>query len=101
MRKRRELLLDVLPERYPYKDDGCAVSPSCLVCPLPKCRHDDPGWLQEARRQARDDAIRRARRLEDLTVVELSRRFGVSQRTVFRALAAGRNGNDRGGCHEP
>jgi len=27
-------------ERGRYKDDGCEYAPSCLDCPLPKCRHD-------------------------------------------------------------
>ena len=85
-RKPRELTLDTLPERYPYRDDGCQVSPSCLHCPLPKCKYDDPGWYQRQLRQRRDLAIRRARRAQGLTVPQLSQLFGVSQRTVFRAI---------------
>ena len=25
-----------------YSDDGCEYSSSCLRCPLPRCRYDDP-----------------------------------------------------------
>ena len=35
--------LELLPERYPYRDEGCEVSPSCLKCPLPQCKYDEPG----------------------------------------------------------
>ncbi|MBI4337030.1 MAG: hypothetical protein HY683_04285 [Chloroflexi bacterium] len=90
VRKRRDLLLDTVPELYPYKDDGCEVSSSCLRCPLPRCKYDEPGWLPRWLRQGRDGLIRQARERERLTVPELAQRFQVSQRTVFRALARGR-----------
>ena len=32
--------MDMLPEHFPYRDDGCDVSPSCLRCPLPRCKYD-------------------------------------------------------------
>ena len=35
-------LLDAIPEFYHYEDTGCEVSPSCLNCPLPQCKYDDP-----------------------------------------------------------
>lgn len=25
-----------------WRDTGCDLNPSCLACPLPVCRHDDP-----------------------------------------------------------
>jgi len=40
--------VQVLPKRKrlvkeaEYFDDGCEYSPSCLRCPLPVCKHDDP-----------------------------------------------------------
>ena len=37
-----------------YPDNGCEVSPSCLSCPLPLCRYDDPqgyeNWKHRQRR---------------------------------------------------
>jgi len=80
-------LVDQVPELYPYRDDGCELSPSCLNCPLPRCKYDDPGWLQRERRRKRDHAVLEARRRRDLTVPQLAERFGVSERTVFRILS--------------
>ena len=79
-------LLDVAPEYFPYRDDGCEVSPSCLRCPLPQCKYDDPGWLQRARRKKRDKEIMAALRGDGLSVQQVAARFDLSQRTVFRIL---------------
>ena len=78
---------DVLPEHFQYRDNGCEVSPSCLRCPLPKCKHDDPGWLRSYRRAQRDRRLLRVRSRENATVGELAQRFHISQRTVHRILA--------------
>lgn len=88
--RRSTPLVDQLPELYPYKDDGCELSPSCLNCPMPRCKYDDPGWMQRERRRRRDQAVLNARRQDGLTVPQLARRFRVSERTIFRIL--GRNG---------
>ena len=50
-RKMPGLRLDLQPESYAYRDNGCAVARSCLRCPLPRCKYDDPN---ERRREARD-----------------------------------------------
>lgn len=55
-------VMDVLPERYPYRDEGCEVSPSCLECPLPQRKYDDPGWLQRYKRNERDREVLTAMR---------------------------------------
>lgn len=89
-RKKRDLRLDILPESYPYRDDGCEVSPSCLRCPLPVCKYDDPGRERREARDRRDSEIREAHEQERLSPTELARRFGVSPRTVFRAVRRGR-----------
>ena len=78
--------IDLLPEHFPYRDNGCEVSPSCLRCPLPKCKYDEPGWLSRARRANRDKEVLTVRRKERLTVLELAHRFHISQRTVHRIL---------------
>ena len=82
----RRRLADTLPEHHTYKDDGCNVAPSCLRCPLPQCKHDEPGWYQRERRAQRDRSICRLRSREGLSVTQLADRFGVSKRTVFRVL---------------
>ena len=91
MRGKKEYLrVDILPERHPYHDDGCDVSASCLRCPLPRCKYDVPNSARQERRDRRDAEIMAARRREGLTALELAERFGVSERTVWRAL--GRQG---------
>ena len=77
---------DTLPEHHTYTDDGCEVSPACLRCPLPQCKHDEPGWYLRERRAERDRTMSRLRSREGLSVGQLADRFGVSKRTVFRAL---------------
>ena len=79
-------LVDVLPERFPYRDDGCEVSVSCLRCPLPQCKYDDPGWLQREKRLERDQEVVTALREQGLSVAEAADRFSLSERTVFRIL---------------
>jgi hypothetical protein len=83
---------ETLPENINYRDDGCEVYFSCLDCPLPICKFDDPGWLQRESRQSRDEAMISARRSEDLSVAEVAERFEVSTRTVHRVLKQEREG---------
>ncbi len=83
---------DTLPENMNFRDDGCEVSFSCLNCPLPICKFDDPGWLQRESRQSRDEAMITARRVDSLSVAEIAERFEVSTRTVHRVLKQEREG---------
>ncbi|MFP6680258.1 MAG: helix-turn-helix domain-containing protein [Dehalococcoidia bacterium] len=83
---------DTLPENMTFRDDGCEVSFSCLNCPLPICKFDDPGWLQRENRQSRDQAMITARRAERLSVSKIAERFDVSTRTVHRVLKQEREG---------
>ena len=78
------MVIDAPPERYPYRDEGCEVSPSCLRCPLPQCKYDDPGWFQREQRRERDHRVMEALMEHDLSVPEAAARFDVSPRTVFR-----------------
>jgi hypothetical protein len=84
----RTVRSDTLPENTRYADDGCEVSRSCLDCPLPICKYDDPGWLQRQNRRHRDDEIFRLRKM-GMSVPELARRFKVSTRTVHRVIQRG------------
>jgi hypothetical protein len=77
---------DALPEYSEYADTGCDLYPSCLNCPLPRCRYDEPGGAAAMLRSGRDAGILRMARLEGVTVDDLARAFGVSRRTVFRVL---------------
>ena len=82
-----DALIDTVPERYPYRDEGCEVAPSCLRCPLPQCKYDDPGWLQRQKRKERDKEVVAALMQSDLSVPEAAARFELSQRTIFRILS--------------
>ena len=80
--------IDHLPESTVYRDSGCDLHSSCLSCPLPRCRYDDPGWVQREEREGRDSQVRQARAIDHLTINELASRFGVSARTVHRILGS-------------
>ncbi len=83
---------DTLPENTNYRDDGCDISSSCLHCPLPVCKFDNPGWMRRARRHRRDESVVQARRDEGLGVAELADRFQLSSRTIHRILQSDRSG---------
>lgn len=77
--------MDELPqEQEHYQDDGCDLFPSCLRCPLNRCRYDDPG--RQTGKELRNAEILRLRQ-EGVSVCELAERFGVSRRTVYRIIA--------------
>ena len=76
---------DALPEFTRYRDSGCDVSTSCLTCPLPRCRYEEPGGLRALLNKTRDEQIA-VQRATGVPVAELATRFGVSRRTVFRVL---------------
>ena len=80
---------DALPEYSEYADNGCDLYPSCLSCPLPRCRYDEPGGAAAMLRTGRDASILRMSRLEGVTIDDLARAFGVSRRTIFRVLHNG------------
>ena len=77
---------DDASEFYHYEDTGCEASDSCLDCPLPRCKYDDPAWYQRNRRLARDFRIVRAMQQDSLSVEETAARFSATVRTVFRII---------------
>lgn len=69
--------------REQTRGDGCEeVSPTCLTCPLPICKYDDPGVLTRWRRQERDREVIAA--MQTMPVEDVARRFGISERTAYR-----------------
>jgi len=72
-------ILDEIPD-----DEGCEVTCSCLGCPLPQCRYDDPAWYRRSKRFANDLLRMKIIRVEGLTVHEAAERFEITVRTVFR-----------------
>ena len=89
-RRRDEPMLDRLPELTHYADTGCEAAASCLACPLPQCKFDDPTWYQAYKRADRDRELISVYEQEGLHVIEIARRFGLSTRTVHRAIQRSR-----------
>ena len=81
---------DALPEHVDYEDTGCDLYPACLSCPLPRCRYEDPGGAAAMLRTGRDAYIRRAVAEDGADIDHLAGMFGLSRRTIFRVLRAGR-----------
>ncbi|MEO6397892.1 MAG: HTH domain-containing protein [Tepidiformaceae bacterium] len=82
--------IDALPEYVDWADTGCDLYTSCLNCPLPRCRYDDPGGAPAMLRTGRDEAILRYASQEDVSIDNLAEMFGLSRRTIFRVLKRSR-----------
>ncbi len=76
-------------EAFP-KDNGCSVSPSCLDCPLPRCKYDNPGEHRAAQRATKDAKVVEAIAIEKLTKDEAAERFKCTSRTIFRIMRRSR-----------
>jgi DNA-binding CsgD family transcriptional regulator len=77
---------DLPPEYCQYKDEGCDLADSCLECPFPQCVYEQPRGRQRWLKQLRDREISRLFISQGKGVKELAVMFGVSPRTVQRAL---------------
>ena len=82
--------IDVLPEQHQYRDEGCSVSPSCLRCPLPWCKYDDPVAYHRELRLSRDREVMQVKRDQGKSVPQLARQFCLSERTIHRILERSR-----------
>ncbi len=80
----------MLPEQHQYRDEGCSVSPSCLHCPLPWCKYDDPAAYHRELRLSRDREVMQVKREQGKTVPQLAQHFGLSERTIHRILERAR-----------
>ena len=85
--KARRKEQDLKPEYCRYRDEGCEYAKSCLECPFPQCLYDEPGGRQRWLKKARDKEIKRLFKT-GRKVKELAALFGVSQRTIQRALGS-------------
>ena len=77
---------DLPPEYCQYRDKGCDLADSCLKCPLPQCIYDVPRGRQHWLKKLRDREIARLFSSEGKGVKELALMFGLSRRTIHRAL---------------
>jgi len=91
MRNETNLITDNPPEYCHYTDEGCDLSASCLNCPLPVCVYEVPGGKQKLIKTKRAGEMVRLRNDDNRSVSEIAALFGVSTRTVQRALKAAKN----------
>ncbi|HUV56991.1 MAG TPA: helix-turn-helix domain-containing protein [Dehalococcoidales bacterium] len=90
--------LDLPPEYHRYRDEGCEAATaylgnpsSCLNCPFPNCIYDQYGGKQRWLKRLRDKEMVILFTTEGKGIKELALIFGVSQRTVQRALKRSKN----------
>ena len=84
--KPSEIEPDLPPEYCRYRDEGCEFGDSCLNCPFLQCIYDEPGGRQHWLKKLRDKEIARLFSRGGKGVKELASMFGLSQRTIQRAL---------------
>jgi len=77
---------DLPPEYCHYRDNGCDLADSCLNCPFSKCIYEEPGGRRRLLKGLRNREMERLFSTEGKGIKELAQIFGVSQRTVQRAL---------------
>jgi len=81
-----EIEPDLPPEYCHYKDEGCELAEYCLNCPFSQCIYDEPRGRQRLLKSLRNREIARLFSDENKEVKELASMFGLSQRTIQRAL---------------
>lgn len=77
---------DALPETTIYRDTGCSLSPSCLRCPYPSCRHDHISGTRAFTIQQRLSVLRLLANHPAYTRATIAAQLGVSRRQVYRYL---------------
>lgn len=76
---------DLPPEYCHYRDEGCEFAESCLKCPFDQCLFDKPRGRQRWLKAERNREIERLF-TGGWGMKELAWMFGLSQRTIQRAL---------------
>jgi len=76
---------DLPPEYCHYRDEGCEFADSCLNCPFTQCLFDKPRGRQQWLKELRNKEIERLF-TGGWGMKELAWMFGLSQRTIQRAL---------------
>ena len=82
------------PEPYPGTEpdpimpqlieDGCEASGSCLECPLPQCKFDDPAGYRAIKQRQKDQERFKIIKEEGLSIKQAADRFGVTPRIKAR-----------------
>jgi DNA-binding transcriptional ArsR family regulator len=91
LEERSETEIDLPPEYCHYRDEGCELADSCLDCPFPGCVLEEPGGKRRWLKKLRAGEMVRLFISEGKGVKELAQMFGVSPRTVQRALKSALN----------
>lgn len=81
----------LMPEVYDgfrFLDSGCDVSPSCLACPLPICKHDDPAWWRRVRAETTKAETCETYEANGRNASRTARELQVALRTVNRRTTA-------------
>ena len=77
---------DLPPEYCHYRDEGCEFADSCLSCSFQQCLYDEPRGKQRWLKELRTKEIAGLFSSGGWGVKELALMFGLSQRTIQRAL---------------
>jgi len=88
------VIQDLLPEHVGYKDEGCDLANSCLNCPYEECIYEKPDGKRHRIKKERSAEMTKLYVEEGKTVKELAEMYGVSTRTVQRALRFARDTTD-------
>ena len=97
LERANEVKLDLAPEYCQYRDEGCDLADSCLNCPFTRCIYDEPGGKHHWLKRLRDREMARLFTTEGKGIKELALMFGVSPRTVQRALKVALSDSTRRG----
>lgn len=81
---------DTLPENTNYQDNGCDISQSCLNCHLTLCKYDDDKFSVGKNKLNRDKEIYQLNS-EGKSILDLSRKYNLSKRTIQRSIKIGDN----------
>jgi hypothetical protein len=76
---------DPKPEYFQYKDEGCTYARSCLACPYERCLYDGRRGKRSSMTEIRSKEIKRLFK-SGRNVKELVDIFGVSNKTIYRAI---------------
>lgn len=83
-------LTNAIEPHYNRSEDGCSASPTCLTCPLPKCRYElAQGQQRVALTQQRDSMIRKVRK-KGASIATIAAAASLSERTIHRILFRGK-----------
>lgn len=72
-----------------FEDEGCELHPSCLNCPRPVCKHDEPHSYTKLHTHARRDKRIYELRMSGVPPAEIKRAYGVSFRHIQRVMQRG------------